>query len=401
MKIFRSAALAASALAAVATATPASAATIVLNGLESISNPSARRGYTVAAQYWENMLLNNTTVKLNVGFASLAPGVLAQAGSTRTDVLVTTAYSALIANANSALDVAAITSLGTQIATGYGYSVNALVSSLDDVNVTINDNNGSYNNAVLYENTAVLKAMSVTGYTGVDAGITFNSDVAFDFNPVNGIAAGRADFVGVAIHEMGHALGFTSGVDFYDIYACPAGPGCGLIPNADAVFDDNSWMRTLDLFRYSSEGQLDWTVGTPSYFSIDNGATEFNGEASFSSGSYNGDGFQASHWQAPRSTVNPNFFTCATTNRLGIMNPYLCDGQAGEVEGHDIAALDAIGWNTRVDALANPNYRASSGDIFAQFAPVPEPGTWAMMILGFGLVGGALRRRCKSQLSFA
>ncbi len=32
---------------------------------------------------------------------------------------------------------------------------------------------------------------------------------------------------------------------------------------------------------------------------------------------------------------------------------------------------------------------------------VPEPGTWAMMILGFGFVGGALRRRSKSQLSFA
>jgi len=32
---------------------------------------------------------------------------------------------------------------------------------------------------------------------------------------------------------------------------------------------------------------------------------------------------------------------------------------------------------------------------------VPEPGTWAMMILGFGFVGGALRRRGKAQLSFA
>ena len=32
---------------------------------------------------------------------------------------------------------------------------------------------------------------------------------------------------------------------------------------------------------------------------------------------------------------------------------------------------------------------------------VPEPGTWAMMILGFGFVGGALRRRTKNQLSFA
>lgn len=32
---------------------------------------------------------------------------------------------------------------------------------------------------------------------------------------------------------------------------------------------------------------------------------------------------------------------------------------------------------------------------------VPEPGTWAMMILGFGFVGGAMRRRGKAQLRFA
>lgn len=39
--------------------------------------------------------------------------------------------------------------------------------------------------------------------------------------------------------------------------------------------------------------------------------------------------------------------------------------------------------------------------IHADFiAGVPEPGTWAMMILGFGFVGGALRRR-KVQLRFA
>jgi hypothetical protein len=27
------------------------------------------------------------------------------------------------------------------------------------------------------------------------------------------------------------------------------------------------------------------------------------------------------------------------------------------------------------------------------FAAVPEPATWALLILGFGLVGGALRRK--------
>lgn len=31
---------------------------------------------------------------------------------------------------------------------------------------------------------------------------------------------------------------------------------------------------------------------------------------------------------------------------------------------------------------------------------VPEPGTWAMMLAGFGIVGGAMRRRQRTSLSF-
>ncbi len=33
-------------------------------------------------------------------------------------------------------------------------------------------------------------------------------------------------------------------------------------------------------------------------------------------------------------------------------------------------------------------------------AAVPEPGTWAMMLGGFGLVGGAMRRRQRARVSF-
>ena len=41
--------------------------------------------------------------------------------------------------------------------------------------------------------------------------------------------------------------------------------------------------------------------------------------------------------------------------------------------------------------LAVDNFRLSA--TLAQTAAVPEPGTWAMMILGFGVVGASLRRR--------
>ena len=35
------------------------------------------------------------------------------------------------------------------------------------------------------------------------------------------------------------------------------------------------------------------------------------------------------------------------------------------------------------------------------FAAVPEPATWGLMILGFGLIGGALRRRQKVAVRYA
>ena len=37
--------------------------------------------------------------------------------------------------------------------------------------------------------------------------------------------------------------------------------------------------------------------------------------------------------------------------------------------------------------------------LLAQVAGVPEPGTWAMMLLGFGAVGFAMRRRRTPQLA--
>lgn len=51
----------------------------------------------------------------------------------------------------------------------------------------------------------------------MDGSITFNSKRTFDFDPSNGITAGQFDFVGTATHEIGHVLGFISGVDILDL----------------------------------------------------------------------------------------------------------------------------------------------------------------------------------------
>lgn len=63
-------------------------------------------------------------------------------------------------------------------------------------------------------------------------------------------------------------------------------------------------------------------------------------------------------------------------------------------------------WNT-----ANPNYALRmlvprDGDnnqtqVFLVSAPVPEPATWALLITGFGLIGGAMRSRGRANTAFA
>ena len=415
MKKLRYAALAASALAAVSVSAPASAGTtIILNGIDNIQDAGARQGFRIAAKYWESILTNDATVVFNVGYAALNPGVLAQAGSARTDVATSTVYNAMLATGNSSLDASAMSSFTAQMAAGGGTGVNMVLSSIDDPSTTYfdtdhNDYTGfGSNNETTYANNSVLKAIGLLGGASVDATLTFSSNFGFDFNPSDGIATGQYDYIGVAIHEMGHGLGFVSGVDFYDIYGCDNGPGCGAV-SADAadfgLTDDQYFNNigglnsTLDFFRYGSAGVLDWSINN-SYFSIDGGVTEFNGNAGFSSGRYNGDGNQASHWEAPRNDAGN--FTCLKENRVGIMNPYLCSAQTGDVTIEDIAAFDAMGWNTSVDALSNPGYYRTSGDIYNQFVgQVPEPSTWAMLILGFGVAGATMRRKNRQQARLA
>ena len=134
-------------------------------------------------------------------------------------------------------------------------------------------------------------------------------------------------------------LGFTSGVDLVDAHHGTS-PGAGInAVNLDgfAIFD------SLDMFRYSSAGQLNFAFGGNPYFSIDGGTTNLGG---FSTGRAQGDGQQASHWKDGLG--------------LGIMDPTA--NPAGNVNNPtnlDLMAFDIIGWDTLVD---NVNFGTQSNN---------------------------------------
>lgn len=381
MKLIRTLAITASA-SAMAVATPASAATIVLSGLNSISSQQAREGFQTAANFWGSQLTDNVTINIAVGFSQLGPGVLGSTSSNMGFYYASGVIGTMAGDITSSLDVQAVTSLipayGSQITfekAGYTDPANHLGI---DTTTSILDADGSIDNIAVGATTASLKAMGIDPGNSQDASVAFSSDYAFDFDPRDGITAGTLDFVGVAIHEFEHALGFTSSVDVFDVYGCPGGPACELGKAID--FNDGYAGTTLDLFRYSQAGLRQWTPGKDAYFSVDGGVTQLYGNAAMSTGQFNGDGWQASHWQASG--------TCS--NYVGIMNPYLCGGQNAVVTAQDMGALDAIGWDLTAGTRDNAGFSMSTAQIFNAYG-VPEPATWIQLILGFGLIGGLYR----------
>ncbi|NJC07465.1 hypothetical protein GGQ62_000463 [Polymorphobacter fuscus] len=325
----------------------ASALTIVLNNTGGVeTGTAAYTGFRAAADYWESVLLDDVTVNFNVGFTTqgFAPSTLGSASSSSGSKATSAWKTAMIADATTALDASVVANLP------------------------------NFSNANVSLNTSLQKALGL--YTGTstasDATIRFNSARMFDFDTNDGFQTLSSDFISVAVHEMGHALGFTSAV----------GQNTTL----------NSRPSNTDMFRYKN-GVWDNTWGGNPYFSIDGGATEYLGNAGFSAGP---DGFQTSHWREGARIHDGVSCTILLEPQVGIHDPTGGICQQGIVTAQDLAIMDAMGWNLAFDILTRPNYKINTAQILRNYISannVPEPSSWAMMIAGFGLVGGAMRRR--------
>ena len=162
--------------------------------------------------------------------------------------------------------------------------------------------------------------------------IGFNAAFQWDFDPTDGVTSGQFDFEAVAVHEMGHSLGFRSII------------GNGGPPvNRFSVFD---------LFRVRPEAvtpgeDLDdgegWEVAervvTPGPPSPNVVQVFFDGNqelplSTATGGRQGGDGQQASHWRDD----------ALGTPYIGIMDPNFANGTVGDYNQNDLRAFETMGY---------------------------------------------------------
>jgi hypothetical protein len=327
------------AFALAVTAISAPGMSIVLNANASLSgNAAALAAFQRAANTWQGMFSDPITVNINAGLASLGPGIIGSAGSTLYQTGYNNFRSAMILDASDEASngiVAALPTaaqfLGQLPAGGFSFSSNIVATS------------------------ANFKALGFALPAGSDGDITFSDNFGFDYDNSDGVLGGMMDFESVALHEIGHVLGFISAVDQVDYLKSQAQVG-------------TIYLHPLDLFRFSSANlptnAAQFTANARSV--VPGAAAHFSDTSNtwgFSTGMTQGDGRQASHWKDDD----------LTGIYIGIMDPTLDFGTIELAKYADARAFDLVGY-----------------DLVA----VPEPGTFALM--GVGLASLAYWRKRRS-----
>jgi len=342
--------------------------------------PSALAGFQEAADRWSDIFDDPITVNIEVVFESITEDAQTGAtilGSAGSSIINSQAQlggdfptfsllkDVLGSDISSADDQIAFDNLpvGSQATVGGapatfpdGSPVTSLVFQTNDRagNVVFDDDtevggvspNGN-NNVFFGITSANAKALGLVNGNDpdIDAQITFNSDITFDFDPTDGITPGTFDFVGIATHELGHALGVISGVDIVDSLS-GSGPLSGADINGPTAgngqLDEFALFSTFDLFRRSQAAfaldpdALDLSTGSDVFFSID-GVLGLG---------------------------------------LGVLDPTVVPGEELVITDNDILLLDVIGFDVREIALA----------------AIPEPGSF-VVLLSIGSVSLLRRRR--------
>ena len=257
----------------------------------------------IAEVYIESVFDDSVTVYINVDFDNLGGGVLGQTASNyASSVTWTNTRSGLINGMDTDDTIQNWLPAGSTIPVRYNGGSS-----------TVTDENRCFFTTANYEST-------IGSIGGTDAWMTFNNQFSWDYDPSNGVSGASFCFQSVVIHEVGHALGFTSGADFrtndietLDIYRFERTDETGS-ENPETYSEFQTFARLVD-----------WN--TPN---DDHNSDLISVEYRMS----DGDPYQASHFR--QGSVN------------GIMQPAIGSGTTFYPNFYrtaDITMFDAIGWD--------------------------------------------------------
>lgn len=157
---------------------------------------------------------------------------------------------------------------------------------------------------------------------GAPPSIGFNSTFRFDFDPSDGIQPGTFDFDAIAVHEIGHVLGFLSNTGVRELSPSE--------PLSLTLWDLFRFRPGVTLQTFTTAARILSSGGQQNYFA---GGPELG----LSTGRPNrtgGDMQQASHWKADE----------LTGQYIGVMDPTVAPGQRLTITANDLMALDSFGY---------------------------------------------------------
>lgn len=287
--------------------------------------------FEMAGKIWSSYLTDNATVNIAVDVQKdFAGNTIAGAISRVNDYSFDKFNKALREDIISSTDQAAVNS--------NSFSNKEFQARFDIVDKNNQRGNSEQKSKNLQVNSANAKALGLDNAGTVLDGYIVMRDLtgtntSWDYNFIRGNTTPKnsVDFISVAVHEIGHVLGFQSSVDRPWLNA-----DMNSKEYAASLQDRANAASPLDLFRYSDRSKtgsketdikIDLEIGGNPFLSLggesvigrfDNGVDTKRG----------GSGKQASHWQSG-----------------GIMDAEIQRGALPAITNLDLTAFDAIGWN--------------------------------------------------------